>query len=125
MSRRDKLNEFQFLICNVLYFNLHFFELLESDVFLRNGDGHVVSQIPDILCIYIELLAPVCVDGEMIVVALVEDETDVARKGSLTLVVEEFYFVEIDVYWNYILTVFIRMNLILLLFRNLYLIFAA
>ena len=63
LSRRDKLNEFQFLICNVLYFNLHFFELLESDVFLRNGDGHVVSQIPDILCIYIELLAPVCVDG--------------------------------------------------------------
>ena len=61
----------------------------------------------------------------MIVVALVEDETDVARKGSLTLVVEEFYFVEIDVYWDHILTVFIRMNLILLLFRNLYLIFTA
>ena len=85
----------------------------------------MVAQIPYILCIHIELLAPVGVDGQVIVVALVEDETDVARKGSLTLVVEEFYFVEIDVYWNYILTVFIRMNLILLLFRNLYLIFAA
>ena len=102
-----------------------FFELLESDVFLRNGDGHVVSQIPYILRIYIEFLAPVGVDGEMIVVALVEDEADVARKGSLTLVVEEFYLVEIDVYWDHILTVFIRMNLILLLFRNLYLIFTA
>ena len=85
----------------------------------------MVSQIPDILCIYIEFLVPVGVDGEMIVVALVEDEADVARKGSLTLVVEEFYLVEIDVYWDHILTVFIRMNLILLLFRNLYLIFTA
>jgi hypothetical protein len=36
----------------------------------------MVAQIPYILCIYIELLAPVGVDGQVIVVALVKDEAD-------------------------------------------------
>jgi hypothetical protein len=40
----------------------------------------MIAQIPYILCIYIELLAPVGIYGEMIVVALVEnEEQDIIR----------------------------------------------
>ena len=85
----------------------------------------MVAQIPYILCIHIELLAPVGVDGQVIVVALVEDEADVARKGSFALVVEEFDLSEIHVDIDHFLAVFIGMNQILLILRNFYLVFAA
>ena len=75
----------------------------------------MVAQIPYILCIHIEFLAPVGVDGQVIVVALVKDEADVARKGSFALVVEEFDFSEIHVDIDHFLAVFIGMNQILLI----------
>ena len=85
----------------------------------------MVAQIPYILCIHIELLAPVGVDGQVIVVAFVKDEADVARKGSFALVVEEFDLSEIHVDIDHFLAVFIGMNQILLILRNFYLVFAA
>ena len=85
----------------------------------------MVAQIPNILCIYIELLAPVGIDGEMIVVALVENEADVACKGSFALVVEEFYLVERYVHPDGFVSVFIGLDLVLHFCRNLHLVFAA
>ena len=85
----------------------------------------MVAKVPDILSVYIELLAPVGVYGQVIMVALIENEADVAGKGSFALVVEKLNLSEIHGYVDHFLAVFIRMNLALLLFRNLYLVFAA
>lgn len=85
----------------------------------------MVAKVPDILSVYIELLAPVGVYGQVIMVALIENEADVTGKGSFALVVEKLNLSEIYVYVDHFFAFFIGMNLALLLFRNLYLVFAA
>ena len=55
---------------------------------------HMVAQIPYIVSVHVYLLAPVCVDGEMIVIALEKDETDVAHECALFLIVEKFNLIK-------------------------------
>ena len=76
--------------------------LMNSSLFIihfnpvcRNGDGNVVAEVPYILGVHIDFLSPVGVDGEVIVVALVEDEADVTGESAFLFIVEEFYLVEI------------------------------
>ena len=56
----------------------------------------MVAEVPLVLGVDIEGVAPVGVDGEVIVVALVENEVDIARERAFLLVVEELHAIEAD-----------------------------